>query len=428
MKKYLFIIIILYASELWAQNIPVKPGLTVKIGDKVPDVRINDLMNYPAKTARLSDFKGKVLILDFWDTWCTGCLENMPEMAKLKQEFANSVQFISVTDQSQSVINPFLQWNDQVRNLKLTIATGDKKLSALFPHRLVPHIVWINQEGVYLGATSQNDLNPEIINGILKTGVAEFSDPKTDILNFDPQKPLFVNGNGGQPKVLFKSILAAYQPGLPSQMQTLMNGGNERIMATNVAPYELYCKVFAISPYSLPPNRIIYTDTALSRIFRYQKGKSKSGSLFCYEIIFPAKSEKKMYQLIRNELDHWLSIHVTLENRLTDCYVLRSTGTHAKALLPDSLTIKNSGNSIKGQSIFTLTSLLNNQPDMKPVLDDSHLATKVTIALGSQLHGIKEINRALLPYGLTFREEKRNLKMMFVSPAVLPESPLTFHQ
>ena len=428
MKKYLLIIIILCASALQAQNVPVKPGLTFKIGDQVPNIIIDNIINYPARTARLSDFKGKVVVLDFWDTWCTGCLESMPEIAKLKREFANSVQFISVTDQPQSVITSFLQRNGQVRNLKLTMATGDKKLSALFPHRLVPHIVWINQGGVYLGATSQNDLNPGIISSILKTGQAEFSDPKMDILNFDPQKPLFANGNGGQPKVLFKSMLAAYQPGLPSQVQTLIDGSNERIVATNTTPYELYCKAFAIPPYSLTPNRIIYEDTALWRIFSYQKGKSKSSSLFCYEVTFPAKSENQAHQLIRNELDNWLGIQVTLENRLTDCYVLTSIANNAKALLPDSLIIKNSVDSIKSQSIFTLINLLNNQPGMKPVLDDNHLATKVTIALGSQLPGSKELNKALLPYGLILREEKRNLKMMIVSPAILPESPLTFHQ
>lgn len=428
MKKYLFIIIILCTSELRAQNIARSQGLTVKIGEQVPNITINNIINYPTGTARLSDFKGKVIVLDFWDTWCTGCLESMPEIAKLKQEFATSVQFISVTDQPRTTITPFLRRNEQIRDLKLTMATGDKMLSAQFPHRLVPHIVWINRDGTYLGASSQNDLTPEIINSILKTGQAEFSDPKTDVMDFDPQKPLFVNGNGGEPKVLFKSMLAAYQPGLPSQIQTLMTGDNESIMATNVAPYELYCKTLAIPPYSFTPNRIIYTDTALRRIFSYQKGKSKSGSLFCYEAIFPKKSADKAYELIRNELDHWLGIHVTLENRLTDCYVLASIAANAKVLLPDSPAIENSGDSVKAQSIFTLINLLNDRPDVRPVLDDGHLATKVIVPLAGQLPGIKEINKALLPYGLSFREEKRNLKMMIVSPAILSGPPLSFHQ
>lgn len=48
-----------------AQKIP-KRELT--IGDTLPDVEINNIVNYKAKSVKASDFKGKLLILDFWAT------------------------------------------------------------------------------------------------------------------------------------------------------------------------------------------------------------------------------------------------------------------------------------------------------------------------------------------------------------------------
>ena len=59
----------------------IKP---LKIGDKVPDIEFKNIINYKSKTARLSDFKGKLVILDFWGTWCTSCIAAFPKMEESK--------------------------------------------------------------------------------------------------------------------------------------------------------------------------------------------------------------------------------------------------------------------------------------------------------------------------------------------------------
>ena len=86
----------------------------------------------------------------------------------------------------------------------MTMEPADTICELLFPHKLVPHVVWINQKGVYLGSTSQLDLNREVIDQILKSGSASFSDPKIDYLTFNPNKNLFQGNNGGIPDVIFK--------------------------------------------------------------------------------------------------------------------------------------------------------------------------------------------------------------------------------
>lgn len=60
-----------------------KAGL-LAIGDPAPDWKLNDS---EGKTHSLSDYRGQVVVLDFWATWCGPCSKVMPRMEKLHQKY-----------------------------------------------------------------------------------------------------------------------------------------------------------------------------------------------------------------------------------------------------------------------------------------------------------------------------------------------------
>ncbi len=65
-----------------------------EIGEKAPDF---SLLNLSQKKVRLSDYRGKVIILDFWDTWCSPCRMEIPDFVELQKEWADKgVQIIGV--------------------------------------------------------------------------------------------------------------------------------------------------------------------------------------------------------------------------------------------------------------------------------------------------------------------------------------------
>lgn len=60
----------------------------------------------------LAGYKGKVVLISFWTTWCPGCRDEMPELIKLQQKFGSdgfTVVAISVDDQGEESVENFVQ-------------------------------------------------------------------------------------------------------------------------------------------------------------------------------------------------------------------------------------------------------------------------------------------------------------------------------
>jgi peroxiredoxin len=66
---------------VWMQSSKYEP---LTVGKAAPDFSLPDLND---KTVRLSDYRGKVVFLNFWATWCKPCREEMPSMEVLYKSF-----------------------------------------------------------------------------------------------------------------------------------------------------------------------------------------------------------------------------------------------------------------------------------------------------------------------------------------------------
>ena len=76
-----------------------------------PDASIGTLLQAPhASIASLKEFRGEVVVLEFWATWCGPCVELLPHMNKMVEAFAGRpVRFISVTDETREPVEAFLK-------------------------------------------------------------------------------------------------------------------------------------------------------------------------------------------------------------------------------------------------------------------------------------------------------------------------------
>lgn len=114
-KRLIFWAVLLSAVLLtgpmptWAQsqiNYKVIPNLeAMKDKKPTPDFTLPDP---DGKKVSLKDFRGKVVFLNFWATWCVPCREEMPAMEKLYQEFKDKnfvVLAVNVKDRKQEAVN-----------------------------------------------------------------------------------------------------------------------------------------------------------------------------------------------------------------------------------------------------------------------------------------------------------------------------------
>lgn len=74
-------ILLLAFGIVWLQSSKYEP---LTVGRVAPDFALPDLQN---RTVQLSDFRGKVVFLNFWATWCKTCREEMPSMEELYKTF-----------------------------------------------------------------------------------------------------------------------------------------------------------------------------------------------------------------------------------------------------------------------------------------------------------------------------------------------------
>lgn len=122
----------------------VSPIIAVGQTSHAPALVLKDLRG---RALRLSDYKGKVVVLNFWATWCPPCRAEMPDLIKMQREYrSRGLQVVGITYPPEEIA----QVRQFVRKLGVNypIALGTKETKTLFDEtETLPLTIVIDREG-----------------------------------------------------------------------------------------------------------------------------------------------------------------------------------------------------------------------------------------------------------------------------------------
>ena len=116
-------------------------------GAMAPDFTARDLAG---KEVKLSDLHGKVVLVNFWATWCPPCREEIPSMVKLNQAMAGKpfqMLALSIDEGGKGAIEQFFAKSGQTLPAYLD---GDQKVAGLYGTTGVPETFVVDKKGVIL--------------------------------------------------------------------------------------------------------------------------------------------------------------------------------------------------------------------------------------------------------------------------------------
>ena len=94
----------------------------------------------------MSGYKGKVVLLDFWATWCGGCKVEIPWYVEFDQKYRDkglAVIGVSMDEEGMKVVKPFLAQ----KNIQYPVVIGNDELAKLYNLTSMPMTLLIDRDG-----------------------------------------------------------------------------------------------------------------------------------------------------------------------------------------------------------------------------------------------------------------------------------------
>ncbi len=115
----------------------------VSVGRPAPPFQLSDLYG---REVSLSQYRGKVIILDFWATWCGPCRMSMPLLEKLQEENPGSLKLLAINlEEPMDLVRDYVAR----QNIRSTVLLDEEgKVGRAYGSESIPMQVVIDKEGI----------------------------------------------------------------------------------------------------------------------------------------------------------------------------------------------------------------------------------------------------------------------------------------
>lgn len=340
----------------------------------------------PAQKLTLPALRGQVVVVEFWATWCVPCVESIPHLNRLVEQFASQpVRFVSISDENAAQVRKFLA-DHPIRGW---VALDNRQETMHEYHvSFIPLTVIIGPDGTILGRTRPIHLSAENLRAVLAgerpkfpplEGTASEMAAGTEPSELIP----------AQPPLFYIDV----RPDRNPLGATVVNADRTRITALAWPPKRLLSLVLAIpedrifGAQFLPPGR--YTIVASAP---------------------PGEAMALQRQIEQAFATAW-AVRMHRERKKMDVYLLTRLSVANRKPAPAQTVTEGPGPI--PQPLSTLVRRLEDKLQ-RPVLDETGLSASYPIAFPYQGNDLMTLRTALRARGFDLKPSRRKLSVFVV--------------
>lgn len=371
-----------------AQEIPAKP---ITIGDTIPDIILQGFINNNGKEIQLSEFRNnKVLIINFWATWCAPCLKELPVLDSLVKANSDIFKVLSVTYEEKETVIQFLKKRKDLKLDNVNIISDDTTFSDYFKHRILPHNIWVDSSGVVRGITGTEGINQENINSLYNE--QKISAPfKNDFVEFDMHKTFHQLDS----HFIYRSILTGFAKGLPGGTSYrgawhptkrrivrlfTFNSSKAQILWTAINRELSFRDYYGIMEIETNDSTRFFWPSECPVSFENSPYKSqqewREKNLYCYELTLPfAIQDTAFFDYVLNDVKRAFHVEIFTEKRKIPCSLIKFKGGKKKleSTVRDTSFIEINDREIKARNVSVLELFQTLNEKIKPDLNSKPL-------------------------------------------------------
>lgn len=315
------------------EEIPYYP----EVGKPCPDAALTDIRYFNKKKARIKDFRGKWLILDFWNRTCGACIASFPHMSELQKELGDKVQvmMVAIQDPDKQVDQIYSKY--RAKQKLLMPCDFDSALANRFDILTTPYSILIDDKGFVRAITTT--IHTKEMKAFLagenptltKVYRMHEDEPNTESVNkvtaFDPARPLMINGNGAaDTNFLYRSVLSAWAPNtrfrpIVSVEAGMRELGGKGFQALGVRLTDLF--FYAYLGLSGPSDRVAFHDKPVLEVKDTTLFAAETKNRFCYALNLASKTDiGRVLEIMQGELKNYFGYEASIETRRLPCLKL----------------------------------------------------------------------------------------------------------
>lgn len=431
MKKVivsLFTVVLCYGAV--AQPTPLPAGLS--IGDSLPDLVFHQVYNHKADTLRLSDLRGKLVILDFWNPRCLPCLKAFPKIDSLQREYGDRIQILAVSETGYRETSELFATRSGLHRPAVPFITGDTVLANLFPHIGDPYHVWIDSNRQVMHLASGAYLTREKLDFALAgqpTGIPKAA-PRTTYLQ-TLLDTAYID------EIKFASYLVHRNSTKQFRIEKPRSAHEYTVSGSAQRLYQYVYR--AMGDIDFNPLRAKRTLLLTDRPERFVQPKDLSGEAllqwldrysYFYQCRIPPEDSLHLFSFIKTDFERYFRLKSSIERRKVECWVLVRTSPEDR--LPTHGGLKQ--NTFASQDprrppLPEIRQLVNYPYDFfsswlasnverltgDPFFDESDYAGHIDISFSGEMmdnRSMQSLRRELARYDLVLKQEQRVIDIL----------------